>query len=216
MCQCIKDCICLLWAFIDSNVVQNVILVFTVWLTWRIYMQANYQKEKDAATSIVLQIQSIYERIFEIDKICNVVIEENKLKKTYFNISKIWSMTKVFEDNYWSAYCQHFTKHLLSNNIRIINDFYEKATTINSQIDAFHDMIHSIYKSFYVEKKEEKTIAEDVPYVRASATYTNVFQSSIDELKEIYKTDAFANSIEILKKIVNSDYRTWRKLKCQK
>lgn len=212
MCTYIKEVIELLKGmFVEELfyiIIQTVILLVTAWITWRTYNNNIHQKEKDSATIIVAQIENMYENILSLNENCAGIDKE-----PVFDTDKMWRATKLFEKNYWDVHGYNLTKYLSNNEIKAITEYYKKSMVVNSQIEAFQDMIHSIYKSFYIEEKMNKLNGDYVPHIRVSTIYLDAFQENVRELELIYKMEFFCTASAMLGKIANSNYKTWKRLK---
>ena len=204
-CECVYQFFGWIGKFVDSNFFQTVVMVITVVVTVREYQKQIYQKEKDAASVVLLQINSIHDHV---EKLSGQFMDSEK-----FDIPSMWCATKVFDENYWEQYKQLLLRYLSSDKIRDINQYYTYATVINRQIEAFHDMIYAIYENYYIERKMEPLYKIDSqnPHIRTFTVHLNALQNNCDEALKSFSSYNLKSSLEILEKISCSDFRTWRK-----
>ena len=171
--------------FLDSNFFQTIVLIVTALITITIYKQQKKEKRKESATIILLQIKAIDKNI-DLAKKCII----NDIE---FDIAKILMINKVLNINLWEENRQYLLSKFNSEEIRLINEYYECATTIENQILAYKNTILSSYKSFYL-KYLDKDLADDK---RARIRTAPIFAKIL--LEKVYEADRIYNRLPINK-----------------
>mgnify|MGYP003295922909 CR=1 FL=1 len=94
------------WDFFNSNVVQNIIMVITVAVTIWIYFLQRKAARRDAARVIVIQIDSISQKM-------ELLIRAIENDASKFDAGKLWQIESVIENNEWIKYRHLFVKNCI-------------------------------------------------------------------------------------------------------
>ena len=115
-----------LWAFIDSNFFQTIILIITVSVTIWIYFYQKGAERRDAARVIVMQIDSIDQKTEQLVRVVGNDINS-------FDVERLWKIENVIENNIWQEYRHLFVKKLNYNEIVALNNYYDSVVIIKCQ-----------------------------------------------------------------------------------
>lgn len=111
--------------FLDSNLLQTIVLVATVLVTLLIYLNKERKNLKSATTILILQIKNIEKNIeyLKSEGISGEAINEQQL---HYSVP-------IFEENAWEKYKHHYASRLNSSDFAKIEQFYDIAQAIRIQ-----------------------------------------------------------------------------------
>ncbi len=179
-CNCIYNFFNGIWNFLDSNFFQTIILVITAFLTWYIFNKQNLQRKKDAATIIYLQINEIKDKM----KLAQECIEESP----NFSITNVLKLNTVISNNSWEKYRQLLIDVLENNDIKALNEYYDLATTIDTQISVLRKAILSINDKFYINEMNTKELSQDKkPHIRVSMEHLSILREQCKLIDSFYE-----------------------------
>ena len=177
---------------LNTNFAQAIILIITACITWVIYKKQRQQTVKEAAAILVLQLDNMKNNFHKANQCM--------LPNNSFDVEKVWSVPYIFSSDLWEKYRQVLFTELSETEIKDINTFYEHATILNQQIEAFHNMIYATNEKFYLERMMKDSIPEYIkPHYRTSGIHQYTFKTHcekaisienrlpLDRLKDIAK-----------------------------
>ncbi len=168
-CNCIYTFLSKICSFLDSNFFQTFILVITALLTWCIFNKQNLQRKKDAATIIYLQINDIKDKI----KLAYECVGESPK----FSITNVLKINTVISNNSWEKYRQLLIDVLENNDIKVLNEYYDLATTIDMQISILRKSILSINEAFYIDEMYTSELSQyKNPHIRVSMEHLSMLR----------------------------------------
>ena len=111
--------------FLDSNLLQTIVLVATVLVTLLIYLNKERKNLKSATTILILQIKNIEKNIeyLKSEGISGEAINEQQL---HYSVP-------IFEENAWEKYKHLYASRLNSFDFAKIEQFYDVAQAIRIQ-----------------------------------------------------------------------------------
>ena len=108
--------------FLDSNLLQTIVLVATVLVTLLIYLNKERKNLKSATTILILQIKNIEKNI-----------EYLKSEGEAINEQQLHYSVPIFEENAWEKYKHLYASRLNSFDFAKIEQFYDVAQAIRIQ-----------------------------------------------------------------------------------
>lgn len=163
---------------LNTNFAQTIILIITACITWVIYKKQRQQTIKEAAAILVLQLDNMKNNFHKANQCM--------LPNNGFNVEKVWTIPYIFSSDLWEKYRQVLFIELSETEIKIINEFYEHATILNQQIEAFHNIIYATNEKFYLERMMKDSIPEYIkPHYRTSGVHRDVFKGHCEQAIKI-------------------------------
>lgn len=184
------------WDFFNSNVVQNIIMVITVAVTIWIYFLQRKAARRDAARVIVIQIDSISQKM-------ELLIRAIENDASKFDAGKLWQIESVIENNEWIKYRHLFVKKLHYNEIVALNNFYDDVVSVRFQQEEIRKIISETNKNFYIKYSEisDKELEETKPqeYIRVSTLYLQTIQMQYEKIRNSRDAIPYARLKKIAK-----------------
>ncbi len=112
--------------YLGKDYSQTIILIVTVIATVLIYFFQKWAERRNAARSIIIQIDIMDGRVELLSRCINY-------DATTFDGNKFWQSEDITEDYEWNRYRQLFVKKLNYNEIVAINQYFDNLALIARQ-----------------------------------------------------------------------------------
>lgn len=107
------------------EIICNFLLVIAGFSAVCIYLFQKHDEKKSAATLVVMQIDSLKNKLPEITEL----ISNNKINET-----GIYETLDILDDNQWNKYKHLFVGNIDMTSLKIIDDFYYATSLIREQL----------------------------------------------------------------------------------
>lgn len=168
-----------IWTFLDSNFFQTIILVVTVIATFVLYRFQKWTERKEAASIIVMQIDSVNKKTDFLLRILGTEVSS-------FNEVAFWQAENVIEDSAWEKYRHLFVKTLNYNEIVALNNYYDNVISIKNQQCEVKKIISEMNIAFYNSKREvpDEVFKKErqIPWLRVPTSYLDTILKEYEKI----------------------------------
>ncbi len=156
---------------------QSLILIITVAVTAIIYFLQKRDERINAARMIVMQIDSLNNRVDSLMRVLGTDV-------TRFDAEKFWQTEDILEDSKWDQYKQLFVKKMDYNEIIALNNYYANIISIGKQQAEVKTLTSGLFKKYYecnVSVTDEK-MQENPLFIRSSSLYFQTMQAQYERI----------------------------------
>lgn len=114
--------------FLNGNLFQTIIIFVVGLFTFGVYLWQKNDKKKLIASTLMMEIRDIENRI-------------SSIKNVELTFLSIYDSKPVYSENYWSKNKQLFIKDFNQDEFKLINDFYDYAFRIEEERQILRNQI---------------------------------------------------------------------------
>lgn len=124
---------------LGKSYIQSIILIVTVLATVLIYFCQKWAERRDAARTIIIQMDIMNRRVDALARIIGNDV-------SHFNMDKFWESQDILEENEWNRYRYMFVKKLNYNEIVALNNYYYNIVLMAKQQQNIKEIILEVFK----------------------------------------------------------------------
>lgn len=155
---------------LDQAYAQSIILIITVLATVIIYYIQRKAARRDAARTIVIQIDILNSRIDSLARILGSDISK-------FDIDQFWQSEDIIDVNEWNKYRHLFVKKLHYNEIVSLTNYYDNVVLIGKQQARI-----KVAASEEMEAKIREGVAEGGTQIQVPTLYFHTIQQQYKKI----------------------------------
>ncbi len=182
------------------EIICNFLLVIAGFSAVGIYLSQKKDEKKSAATLVVMQIDSLKNKLPEITEL----ISNNKINET-----GMYETLDILDDNQWDKYKHLFVGNIDITSLKIIDDFYYATSLIREQLvlakklqqQSFFNnqqMLANNFNYFLIQGLEKKysNNSSDIKETIAAIPTVTETESKIKELAEKMLDNQIATKVD--------------------
>ena len=133
---------------LDESYAQSIILIVTVVATVLIYYCQKWAERRDAARTLIIQMDIMNRRVDSLQRILGNDI-------TRFDVEIFWKSEDIVEENDWNKYRHLFVKKLHYNEIVALNNYYYNIELMAKQQQVIKEISLAVFKERAIQGPAE-------------------------------------------------------------